>query len=906
MFVKNRYAAFCMVFFGMQVPQVATAQDRLETEQQEGPASSAPAAQPTQEESALSSDSSPAAENEREPAQQDAEVEPTPYPDLIAVPDKIEPGEPPSARERGRRHIEEVIVTAQRREESLTDVPISITVLSQEQISNANITNASDLATYTPSLSANTLFGAETASFAIRGFVQDIRTTASVATYFAEVVAPRGQTLITSGDGAGPGELFDLQNVQVLKGPQGTLFGRNSTGGAVLLVPRRPADVFGGYAEFSIGDYGLSRQEAVLNLPVHERFKLRVGIDNQERDGYLNNVTRYGTDALGNVNYTALRVSGVWDISDRLENYTIVSYLNSETANYTAKLFDCNDDYLTDVGGGLLGGLLEIPAGGAPAFTDINPYPLIVTPACQRQLAEQEATGNNGFYDVSSSVADPLSLMKQTRVINALTWRLTDEISVKNILAYAQLYTEAEQSIFGSNFRVLYDPSPDRRFEPGVATVSPDFPTTDQDTWVAELQVQGSSFDARLDWQGGVYHENSQPDGATGFRSQSLISCDPATISGDPAQADCLDPTAGQLGSILDLSAATEYTNSAVYGQWTFHMLDQLSATVGTRYTWDSTEAYGRKVRYTYLLSVPQTPIETITTPKVDSQRLTGFVDLSYKPTDTSMTYIKYSQGYRQGGTNTQADPGLDTYDPEHVSTYELGAKLEFGGFLPGRFSAALFYNDFTDMQLKSVYFSSTSGGVPAIFNAGKSEIIGAEVEATLLLHQDLTLLLSYSHLETELIEQENRQDRVRAAGGSFAAATYIQTADVGDPLPYSPDHRVVATLNYRLPLPPHLGDVRIGATYAYTGNQQVVASSASPYAKLDPYSLFNANLNWSSIFGLPLDLAIFGTNLGDEEYLTYLQGGYYTLGIEAGSTGQPRMVGMRLKYRFGDDASIR
>src|SRR3546814_13370227 len=111
--------------------------------------------------------------------------------------------------------------------------------------------------------------------FAIRGFTQDLRTTASVATYFAEVVAPRGQSLQNSGDGAGPGSLFDLENVQVLKGPQGTLFGRNTTGGAVLIVPKKPPDYFEGYIEGSGGNFDARRLHAVVNVPVTDTFKLR-------------------------------------------------------------------------------------------------------------------------------------------------------------------------------------------------------------------------------------------------------------------------------------------------------------------------------------------------------------------------------------------------------------------------------------------------------------------------------------------------------------------------------------------------------------------------------------------------------------------------------------------------------
>src|SRR5687768_8121444 len=136
--------------------------------------------------------------------------------------------------------LEEVIVTARRREESVQDVPISISVFDQETLNERNVTNAADLANYTPSLNVNTRFGPDQASFSIRGFTQELRTTASVGVYFADVVAPRGGGSITAGDGAGPGAFFDLQNVQVLKGPQGTLFGRNTTGGAVLLVPQKP------------------------------------------------------------------------------------------------------------------------------------------------------------------------------------------------------------------------------------------------------------------------------------------------------------------------------------------------------------------------------------------------------------------------------------------------------------------------------------------------------------------------------------------------------------------------------------------------------------------------------------------------------------------------------------------
>jgi iron complex outermembrane receptor protein len=138
-----------------------------------------------------------------------------------------------------------IIVTARRVEERLQDVPISISVVDQERLAKANIVNATDLAKVVPGLSVQSRYSPEMSTFSIRGFSQELRTSASVGTYFADVVSPRGGGgSLQGGDGAGAAYLFDLQNVQVLKGPQGTLFGRNTTGGAVVLVPRKPTARF--------------------------------------------------------------------------------------------------------------------------------------------------------------------------------------------------------------------------------------------------------------------------------------------------------------------------------------------------------------------------------------------------------------------------------------------------------------------------------------------------------------------------------------------------------------------------------------------------------------------------------------------------------------------------------------
>lgn len=798
-----------------------------------------------------------------------------------------------------RKGLEEVIVTAQRREQNVQEVAISISVFSQEQLSNANMTNASDLAIYTPSLTTNTRFGNEMTTFAIRGFTQDLRTTASVATYFAEVVAPRGQSSQTSGDGAGPGYFFDLQNVQVLKGPQGTLFGRNTTGGAVLLVPNKPADEFEGFVEYSRGDFGLRQNQAVVNIPVSDRFRMRFGIDDKKSDGHLNNFARVGADRLGNVNYTAARLSFTFDVTDNFENYTILNYVDSDTHGYTSALFACNEN-------------------PDEAFELI--VSLLTLPGCQQQLADQAAAGRDGHYDLISTVATPITTIEEKRFINTATWHLGDDITLKNILAYAHLESENGSDIFGTRFPeitgtalqpildllpvgtptvgAVYDPR--REFAVGVSVPAPGIPVTSQQTWVAELQVQGSSLESRLQWQGGIYYENSEPDGFSGNNSAGVISCELATIEGEPSDYNCFDPTAGQLGGVIRGRLKTEYLNKAVYAQASYDILDSLSTTLGLRYTWDETKGYGIKERYTFVGTVQQAPIITVDTPKTESEAPTGLLEFSYRPLDNVMSYVKYIRGYRQGTVNLASDPGVNTHEPETVDTYEIGAKTSFGGWFPGVFNIAVFDNDFTDMQLQAGYVSPNSGPTTAIFNAGRSEIKGFEAELNLQLTEGLLASVSYSKLDTKLIEQDNNQAEVEAAAGPFAGFSYTPIADTGDELPFAPEESYIASLIYQLPLPQSIGAVDVAVTYVYTSEQRATGSSASPFDVIDEYSLWNYNLSWSDILGMPLDLSLFVTNARDEEYVTYLSGTYNALGFDSRMVGLPKMYGARLKYHFG------
>jgi outer membrane receptor protein involved in Fe transport len=333
--------------------------------------------------------------------------------------------------------------------------------------------------------------------------------------------------------------------------------------------------------------------------------------------------------------------------------------------------------------------------------------------------------------------------------------------------------------------------------------------------------------------------------------------------------------------------------------------------TGGLRYTWDRTSGESIKSRYRFLTAIPLGPVTEETSPSVSSKAPTGMIEMEYKPVRDVMAYAKYVRGYRQGSVNMAAPTAFDTFKPEHVNTYEIGAKTTFRGPVPIRFNVAAFDNELTDMQLQTgvVSFAPTT----IIFNAGKARIRGVEVEAFAELLTDLTLSLSYSHLDTKLLKQDDHRRDVLAAGftpeqlaqlslsGLIAFATYTPIADVGDSLPFAADNTVVASLSYRLPFPAAIGDVAIGATYAYTGKRRTAASSSSPNDILDPFELLNLNLNWTNIFGAPVDLAAFATNVLQEKYATYASGTYNTTGVDSRMVGLPRMIGARLKYRFGN-----
>jgi iron complex outermembrane receptor protein len=817
--------------------------------------------------------------------------------------------------------IGEVVVTARRTEERLQDVPISITVFSQEQIAKQNIVNTSDLALYTPSLGSSNPLGSSSAVFSLRGFNTDQGTAPTVGVFFADVVAPRGaQSQSSIGDGAGAGSFFDLQNVQILKGPQGTLFGRNTTGGAILLVPQRPSDQLEGYVEGSLGNYDLKRFQAVLNFPVTDAVRFRFGIDRQKRDGFVKNNLSIGPRGFSDVNYTALRGSMVMDITPNLENYTIVTYSDDHNLGEFNTLFF------------------------SPPSSTVNPIASPFGYLAAKQLERYSPGGKRDFYSTEGIIGDPFTKQKVWQLINTTTWRASDALTVKNITSYGELTYDSRSMVFGTAFDLAdFNPFGQTfinlaiapRLPPGTPTpVFKPFPTgtflalsgvnpspgghfSHQRTFTEELQFQGKGLDDRLTWQAGGYYENSTPIG-----SEIKASLSPALAICPNYDFVCANPFFG-FGSLGQPAGTKASRSMGLYAQASYDLTDKLKFTGGFRYTWDRIKARGNGLTYAIAWSpfdanavnFVQAGPARCTNPNdslannclvavtAKSSAPTWLLDLDYKPNDDTLVYVKWARGYRSGGTALQMPSEFRTYGPEKVDTYETGLKATFGGAIRGTFNAAAFYNDFRDQQVPLSIVPKVPGTVPnavGVNNAGKSRIYGLEIDSSIEPLRNFVISTGYAYLNTKV---KKLTQPVISPSSPYTIIPGVGIRE-GDPLQYTPKHKISMNLAYTLPLDENIGRITLATTYTYTSRQVTNFNYRDASGKLIGFSflkeraLVDLNLTWKDVLGKKIDVTVFGNNIFQKHYYNYILDAQ--LGFLTGQVGTPRMYGVRVRYSFG------
>jgi iron complex outermembrane receptor protein len=752
--------------------------------------------------------------------------------------------------------IEEVIVTARKVEESLQTTPVSVQVANAVTLERANVVDASDLTTIAPGLISGTSLGSSGIRFSIRGQSPNnnsINTDQSVGTYFDGVYVARSA--------GGLFNLVDVQRVEVLKGPQGTLFGRNTTGGAISVISNKPTGDLEGSVKLRYGNYNTWEATGVVNAPlVGDQLAIRAVYQHGEHDGYAHNLATGGR--LGDENLDFFRVS----------------VLAAPEGQPWRLLLE--GDYTSRKSNGKITGLKSYTPTGTNAFLVATCSGPTAAPACPYKgpagdtLATYsiEVRGMDNLYDVYNN--SPLLENSRNRGFSAtFDYDLNKDIAFKSITAWRDTNNPGRQDIDGTPYLFV-----------GNVTSVPTLPNNNlsQSQFSEEVQLNGVAMDSRLNWiVGGFYfNENGRDLGVTA--------------------------TAFPLSQRIAINDVTGVNKSyAGYGQFTYKIVDTVRFTGGLRYTKDTRNSVLRPGNLTSPTSGifvcaldpslldPGTTCSSTTHLKYDYVSYTASLD--WQATPDAFLYIKTSRANRAGGINTLTVAGSQaglTFQPERVTDYEVGSKLDL---LDRRLrvNLAAFYSDYTDIQ-RNIQILLPNGGITSgIQNAATAEIKGAEFEIIAKPIQNLTLNASGTYLDAHY----KKYTVPTAAGpldvsdtpfGNVPRFSYLLAADYEVPL--SDDN----TLNFHVDWT-HRTSYQSGAPLRFPGSFGALHPDV---ARIPGYGLLGAQVSLQ--LKNNLEFSLYGRNLLQERYFDSLLSVQDTaLGITAYNVSRPRTYGVTVEYKF-------
>jgi len=735
-----------------------------------------------------------------------------------------------------RPRLDEIVVTARRREENINSVPVAITAMTAADLRSKNVETAADLQNYVPSLSVSSSGPTrDDYTFAIRGMgptggsgpgaVLGGGGTGVVA-YFAEVPTTA----------AGPGLFYDLESVQVAEGPQGTLFGKNTTGGVILFVPRKPTNEFGGFVEAGGGDYNMRSSTAVLNVPVIDDLLLvRFSAQLQQRNGFtIDRGPFFPGKDYDNRDFWAARLSVVFRPTENFENYMIVSALHSDEHGDGFVLSAVN------------------PAG--PFAPQLLPI-----------FAQQQAAGIRS----TSLSDDEIDKRYNYGIINTTRWSINEAIQFKNIFSYQVQKWRNSEDIDGSPL-VLDD-----LVSPGV-----DAWHTQVGTYTEEPQLQGTAANGNLKWTTGAYYEDGhniapQPYEVEVAEGHFLIQ------QVDQANSERSRGLYGQ--TTFDLGAASD-------------ALQKLKLTTGYRYTWDDysygIESFSPSLGNACLTSPGVYPQSSCAFSSAGTSSGSSWtLGLDYDFGRGTLVYLKSSKGYVPGGFNPSfgfTAGGVSTpefrFAPESVIDVELGVKSEFTvGDAPAQINADVFHSDYTNIQ--RLVSETLPGGVESNFttNASAAVIEGFEFQGSIRPTSIWKLSATYSY-------NHGRYTEINPA-----AAPSL----VGIPFAYLPANKASLSAAYTLPLEGASGQVDVAAAFSYQ-SKFFDAPAVQPLDYISAYGLLNLRAEWNEIMGSSFDASLFVSNATDKVYRVGQYSSYVSNGYITSFYGEPRMFGAHLRFRFG------
>lgn len=563
--------------------------------------------------------------------------------------------------------IEEVVVTARKREEGLQDSPISISAFTGESLETRGITNIVDISGITPNLTYQnnpaTGGSSSVATVYIRGVGQrDFLGTIDngVGFYIDDVYIARtvGATV----------DLIELDRIEVLRGPQGTLFGRNNVGGAVSLHSKDPGQEFGGHVSASVGTDGLFKVRGSVDVPLSDTLLSSFTAVRGTQDGY---VDRPAGGDLGDDDLTAFRGKLLWNPTDTVEVSFGFDYSSEDENGPAFQLVDV--DEVGEFGNGFPGFYNNVTQGptcnfGGP-FGPFNPDPICY---------------NDQYVgEVNQGTAPTFSETDVFGFNLNVEWDITDNLLLRSITGYRDLDAEFARDADASPNLIVHF-----------------FDDFQAEQFSQEFQLLGSSFDNKLDWILGFYYfdedvfnQNILEFAIANFDSQNTITSE----------------------------------SLAVFAQGTYHVNDRLDVTVGIRYTDEEKTFDPNQVVVSSNIGIPPgVPILPFGENSLDTKEPSPMVNVAYNFNDDLLVYGTYSEAFRSGGFVQRIfppRPDVVDFEPEFVKSYEAGFKYaKQDGTLS--LNGAVFFMDYDDIQVRV-----PQGVAQVEQNVGEAEITGVELE---------------------------------------------------------------------------------------------------------------------------------------------------------------------------------
>lgn len=752
---------------------------------------------------------------------------------------------------------DEIVVTARRREESLQDTPVAISPFSAETLEVRQVRQTEDLERITPSLQfkpAGQLSGNTAASVVIIRGVGQLDPTAAVdpgvGIYIDEVYVGRAV--------GGLIDLGDVEGVEVLRGPQGTLFGRNTIGGAILVRTRAPEfSAVGGKVRFRAGDESLYDGFAAANLPLGDTAAMRFSGGLRNRDGYVHRAFD-GLD-LGNDDSYIVNGSLNWTPSPKSLIFIRADYTERDDNGAPFVFAGINPNApvpaIVSVAAGCPGATIPFLPPSDPRFGPPN-VPLIDDPRCANDFQELDEFTSGGTTPV-------LSTSEVWGLAGTATLQVTDRVFLKSITAYRATDSRGVRDADNTPFDILHTDL-----------------TTETEQFSQEIQAQ-LDFDNARAILGGYYFNET-----TDERLSVPLSFPPAP----PILASIL---AGGPGT-RDLQYSDLETDSlAAFGHLSVKPTSALEVAGGLRYTEDRKTYQGTVLNLFPSTAPDPDPLPTQAIPEGGPlfifdrpfedtfSALTGSASIQYRFSPSLSTYASYSRSFKSGGFNTRYNaPPPDfvpvPFDEEKVDSYELGAKLGVGSRF--RLNLAAFRADYDDIQL-----IFRQGVVPLLFNAGEATIEGVEADFRYRAASGVILEGGFSALDDEI-------KSITPVPGATA------TVEPGDELPLTPSFQgnlglsVPIELNDRYTLTPRVDGSYTSALTFITGSIPIIEQDAY-FVGNASLALAKAERRWRVTAGVQ--------NLLDERYLVQANASFATLGYAEKMYARPRNVFLELSVDF-------